>query len=97
MFVIKHPAGGYFHKDNQIILYESPEQAQIYINAFAQWGMNKIAQQQMEQQMRGEMMDPSAIMSFLSEVRSCKCIPIDFDLEQQKDKVKTIWMHELES
>ena len=97
MFVIKHPSGSYFHKDNQIILYESQEQAQIYINAFAEWSMNKIAQQQMEQQMRGEGIDPFAIMEFQTELQNCAIIPIDFDLEQQKDKVKTIWMHELEN
>ena len=91
MFVIKHPSGQYFHKDNQIILYESPEQAQIYINAFAQWGMNKISQ------MNSQRIDPFALMNFQTELQNCTIMPIDFDLEQQKDTVKTIWMHELES
>jgi hypothetical protein len=97
MFVIKHPSGQYFHKDNQIILYENPEQATIYINAFAEWGMNKIAQQQMEQQMRGDGIDPFAVMEFQNELSQCRIMSIDFDLEQHKDKVKTIWMHELEN
>ena len=45
MFVIKHPSGQYFHKDRQIILYENPEQAQIYLEAFAQYGLNRTVQE----------------------------------------------------
>ena len=88
MFVIKHPSGQYFHKDRQIILYESPEQAQIYLEAFAQYGLNRTAQ---------EMEHPMEIMEFQQELSQCQIMPIDFDIEQQKDKVKTIWMHELEN
>ena len=88
MFVIKHPSGQYFHKDRQIILYESPEQAQIYLEAFAQYGLNRTAQ---------EMEHPMEIMEFQQELSQCQIMPIDFDIKQQKDKVKTIWMHELEN
>lgn len=88
MFVIKHPSGQYFHKDRQIILYESPEQAQIYLEAFAQYGIQRTMEEEQ---------NPFAVMDFQSELSQCKIMPIDFDLEKQKEKVKTIWMHELEN
>lgn len=92
MFVIKrNSTGEYFHKDRQIILYESPEQAKFYLESFIQYAIQR-ALTEIPPQER----NPFTIMEIQSEIMNCSIMPIDFDIEKQSH-VKTIWMHKLEN
>ena len=45
MFIIMHSSGLYFHKKGKIILFDSKEQAQYFLNGFIQYSTNEFAQQ----------------------------------------------------
>lgn len=90
MFVIKHvPTRQYFHQKQKIILFRTVEEAELYLNKFANYAIQRAV---------AEADEPALfVMMNVQEVfASCQILPIDFDMERNPD-VKTIWMHELES
>ena len=90
MFVIKHrPTGQYFHQEQKIILFRTVEEAEIYLNEFANYAMQRAIAEADEPV-------PFVMMRVQKVLASCQILPIDFDMERNPD-VKTIWMHELES
>lgn len=44
-YIIKHRNGTYFHNKGRIILYETPDQATRFIEAFIHYTMNRLAQE----------------------------------------------------
>ena len=71
MFVIKTRDGCYFHNKGRIILYESQNQAQKYIEEFIQYAMARVAQG-----------DPMASMSApITIMQNSVIMPVDFDID----------------
>ena len=83
MFVIKYK-NMYWHNKQRIILFESPEQAEIYKQHFANAAVQKMG------------MDPFAQMQLSSFIAQSFTIAADFDMEKDKN-VQTIWLYELEN
>ena len=70
LYIMKNADGYYFHCKGKIILFESVQQAQIYLQRFIQWG----AQKHLENG------DQGAAMTFPMIVQSqTKLMEIDFD------------------
>lgn len=72
MFVIKHKSRLYFHNKGRIILFESQQEANDFINMFVQYSTSMFMQ---EQRMAEAMQVPIVIM------HECEIIPIDFDMD----------------
>lgn len=71
LYVIKDSEGYYFHNKGRIILYESPEQANRFLEAFIQYAVQRVAQ---EQGGHAAMTVPITIMS------NSRLMPVDFDI-----------------
>ena len=82
MFVIKYK-NMYWHNKQRIILFESPEQAEIYKQHFANAAVQKMGT------------DPFTQMQLSSFIAQSFTIAADFDMEKDKN-VQTIWLYELE-
>ena len=68
-----HRSGLYFHNKGRIILFESQEEAQYFMELFEQFSMYQISQNG----------DPMAIMQVPMILRSeCMIKPLDFDLNE---------------
>jgi hypothetical protein len=90
MFIIKHkPTGQYFHQKQKIILFKTPQEAELYINEFANYAIQRAVAEADEPA-------PFVMMNVQEVLMGCKILPIDFDIDNSPE-VKTIWMHELES
>lgn len=83
MFVIKYK-DTYWHNKQRIILFESPEQAEIYKQHFANAAVQKMG------------IDPFTQMQLSSFIAQSITIAVDFDMEKDKN-VQTIWLYELEN
>ena len=75
MFVIIHSSGLYFHNKNRIILFESEQEAQNFINMFVQYSMNQMNQ---EGRIDEIMRVPIVVM------HECQIIPVNFNIEEVK-------------
>lgn len=71
MFVVKHDKL-YFHDKGRIILFETPQEAETFVNGFIQYSTNRLAQ---EGRMGEAMQAPIIIMS------QCKILPMDFGID----------------
>ena len=90
MFIIKHrPTGQYFHQEQKIILFRTVEEAEMFLNGFGNYALNRAIAEADEPV-------PFVMMRVRDVLMGCQILPIDFDMERNPD-VKTIWMHELES
>lgn len=90
MFIIKHiPTGQYFHQKQKIILFRTPQEAELYLNEFANYAIQRAVAEVDEPA-------PFVMMNVQEVLMGCKILPIDFDIDNSPE-VKTIWMHELES
>lgn len=90
MFIIKHrPTGQYFHQKQKIILFRTPQEAELYLNEFANYTIQRAIAEANEPA-------PFVMMRVQEVLASCQILPIDFDIDNNPE-VKTIWMHELES
>ena len=70
MFVIK-TKGCYWHNKGRIILYETQNQAQRYIEEFIQYAMARVAQE-----------DPMATFSVpITVMQNSVIVPVDFDID----------------
>lgn len=73
MFVIMHNSGLYFHNKGRIILYESQQEAQNFIEMFIQYSTDRFAQ---EGRLGEAMQVPIVVM------RECEIIPVNFDIDK---------------
>lgn len=74
MLVIQHSSGLYFHNKGRIILFESQQEAQYFLELFSQYSMQRIAQEQQ---------DPMAVMQVPMVLQGeCKIMPVNFDIEK---------------
>lgn len=71
MFVIMHNSGLYFHNKGRIILFESQQEAQYFLELFSQYSMQRLAQ---------ESNPMEAIQVPMILQRECKTIPVDFNI-----------------
>ena len=75
MFTIIHSSGLYFHNKGRIILFESEQEAQNFINMFIQYSMN-----QMNQEGRIDEIMRVPIVA----MHECQIIPVNFNIEEVK-------------
>lgn len=83
MFVIKDADGGYFHKKQQIILFETPQLAQNFANAYINYCMQRVAQE-----------NPLNTFAVMQMASGLQIIEPDFDINSSE--VKTITFREIE-
>lgn len=75
MFVTTHQSGLYFHNKGRIILFESQQEAQYFLELFSQYSMQRLAQDG----------NPMKIMQVPIILQNeCRIIPVDFDIEKVK-------------
>lgn len=72
MFVIIHNSGLYFHNKGRIILFESQQEAQSFMEMFINYSMNELGRQNR----LGETMQVPIVV-----MHECKIIPVDFDID----------------
>lgn len=73
MFVIMHQSGLYFHNKGRIILFESQQEANNFMQMFMNYSMNRLGQEgRVEETMRV----PIVVM------HECKILPVDFDIDK---------------
>ena len=72
MFAILRPNREYLHRDGKIILFESPEEANEFINALIQYSIQRF-------QSEGRMME--AMSASMVIMREMNLVPVDFDVE----------------
>ena len=71
MFVIMHSSKLYFHNKGRIILFETEQEAQSFLEMFTQYSIEQIAQS-------GDM---GAIMQAQIEIaHNCYILPVNFDV-----------------
>lgn len=83
MFVIKDADGGYFHKKQQIILFETSQLAQNFANAYINYCMQRVAQE-----------NPLNTFAVMQMASGLQIIEPDFDINSSE--VKTITFREIE-
>lgn len=72
MFAILRPNREYLHRDGKIILFESPEEANEFVNALIQYSTQRF-------QSEGRMME--AMSASMVIMREMNLVPVDFDIE----------------
>ena len=72
MFTIMHRSGLYFHNKGRIILYESQQEAQKFMEMFTNYSMSELGRQG---RMTEIMQVPIVVM------RECEIVPVDFDID----------------
>ena len=72
MFMIMHKSGLYFHNKGRIILFESQQEAQNFMEMFINYSMGELGK---EGRMAETMQVPIVVM------RECAIMPVDFDIE----------------
>lgn len=73
MFYIIHSSGLYFHNKGRIILFESQQEAQYFLELFSQYSMQRLAQEG----------NPMKIMQVPIVLQNeCNIIPVNFDIEK---------------
>ena len=72
MFAILRPNREYLHRDGKIILFESPEEANEFVNALIQYSIQRF-------QSEGRMME--AMSASMVIMREMNLVPVDFDIE----------------
>lgn len=72
MFVIMHQSGLYYHNKGRIILFESQQEAQYFLELFQQYSMQRFAQEG----------NPMTVMQVPIILQSeCNIIPVNFDID----------------
>ena len=72
MLVIQHSSGLYFHNKGRIILFESQQEAQYFLELFSQYSMQRLAKE-------GQ---PMAVMRVPMVLGECIIMPVNFDIEK---------------
>lgn len=84
MLVIIHQSGLYFHNKGRIILFESEQEAQYFLELFSQYSMQMLAQND----------NPMRVMQVPIILQNeCRITPVDFDIE--KVECGTVFASEL--
>ena len=83
MFIIKDADGVYFHKKNQIILFETPQLAQQFAESYINYCMQRVAQT-----------NPMGVMQVMQMANGLQIIAPDFNIDSPE--VQTITYHEIE-
>lgn len=73
MFVIIHKSGLYFHNKGRIILFESQQEAQYFLELFSQYSMQRLAQD-------GQVMAVMQVPIILQN--ECVITPVNFSIEK---------------
>lgn len=71
MYIIKQKDGTYFHRDGKIILFESQNQINEFLNSFIQYSVNRLVR---EGRQNEAMSAPMKIMT------GSIVMPVDFDI-----------------
>ena len=74
MFTIMHQSGLYFHNKGRIILFESQEEVNNFMNMFIQYSINRLMQEGRIHEIIQAQMIPN----------QCKISSVDFDIEKVK-------------
>lgn len=72
MFTIMRPHREYFHSQGKIIIFETPEEANAFIEAFIQYSVQRL---HAEGRIQEAMTAPIVIM------RESNLVPVDFDID----------------
>lgn len=72
MYVIKCQDGSYFHKGGKIILFETEQEINEFVNCFVQYSVNRLMS---EGRQHDAMSAPIQIMT------SSRAMPLDFDID----------------
>jgi len=72
MFIIMHKSGLYFHNKGRIILFESQQEAQNFMEMFINYSMSELGK---EGRVAETMKVPIVVM------HECAIMPVDFDIE----------------
>lgn len=75
MFVIMHQSGLYYHNKGRIILFESQQEAQRFMEMFVNYSMSELGK---EGRMAETMQVPIVVM------HECRILPVDFDIHTVK-------------
>lgn len=73
MLVIIYQSGLYFHNKGRIILFESQQETQYFLELFSQYLMQKLAQD-------GQVMSIMQVPMILQG--KCKIVPVNFDIDK---------------
>lgn len=73
MFVIIHKSCLYFHNKGRIILFESQQEAQYFLELFSQYSMQRLAQD-------GQVMSVMQVPIILQN--ECVITPVNFNIEK---------------
>lgn len=84
MFIIMHQSGLYFHNKGRIILFESQQEAQNFMNEFIKYSMSRLMQE-------GRVSEVMQVPILVSS--ECRISPVDFDID--KIKCGTVFAREL--
>ena len=75
LYVIKHSSGEYFHNKGRIILYESPDQAMRFIQAFINYAINRLTQDENISQME-------LLTAPMTIQKNSHIMEVDFDIDK---------------
>lgn len=75
MFYIIHSSGLYFHDKGKIIIFESPDEANAFLNFFIQYSTNRLMQE-------GNIGD--AMHAPIMVMQECNIKYVDFDVDTIK-------------
>lgn len=84
MFIIQHASKLYFHNKGRIILYETRQEAESFLDMFIQYSTSRLAQM-------GKL--SAAMQTGIIIMNECEIKPAGFDIENVKCGV--VWMKEL--
>lgn len=84
MFIIQHASKLYFHNKGRIILYETRQEAESFLDMFIQYSTSRLAQM-------GKL--SAAMQTGIIIMNECEIKPAGFDIENVKCGVA--WMKEL--
>lgn len=73
MYTIMYDGSSYFHDEGKIILFESPQEANNFINIFTQYSINRFAQEGLQEEI---------MMASMKIMTRCRIAPVDFDVEK---------------
>lgn len=83
MYIIRDlQTGLLFHKKQQIILFERQEEAQIFLQSFMKYSIQRLLE---------ETHDPTVFFQVQTRLSQCQIIEPSFNIES----VETVWFHEL--
>ena len=71
MFTIMRPSREYFHSQGKIIIFETPEEANAFVNAFVHYSV---------QRLQAEGRGAEALTAPMIIMQESNLVPVDFDI-----------------